>query len=227
VDKLSTQEIFKKSQDAYAALTSYSDEGETVATLGTAAMAPHIFTTKLARPNLYRIEWHQQETSSFMNKGVVWSAGDGNYMVMGDGEAQREASQEMTLGGATGISGGATATIPGTFFQLGWGNQLGSLWSSNKQQPDEKVDAVDCYVFASQLKGTTRTLWIGKKDLLIHQLRDVTSAEAMKALVAEIAKRNPNAPGYQSNAEPRGLISTETHRNIVVNQPFAPADFKR
>ena len=106
-DKLTTAEIFKQSQDAYASLSSYSDEGQTVSAIGTAEIAPTTFTIKLARPNLYRIEWQQQETSSYMNKGVVWSAGKGDFMVMGDGDAQKQTSQQLALGGATGISGGA------------------------------------------------------------------------------------------------------------------------
>jgi RNA polymerase sigma factor (sigma-70 family) len=224
-DKLTTAEIFKQSQDAYASLSSYSDEGKTVSTLGTTEIAPHTFAIKLARPNLYRIEWQQQETFSYVNKGVVWSAGKGDFMVMGDGAAQKQASQQLALGGATGISGGAAATIPGTFFNMPWGNQLGRASSNSKRQADEKVGDVDCYVFTSELKGTTKTLWIGKKDFLIRQVRNVTSAEALKAALVEAAKRNPNMPAVpQSSGD---VISTETHNNIVVNKTFSPADFQQ
>jgi hypothetical protein len=148
-------------------------------------------------------------------------------MVMGDGGAQKQASREMAVGGATGISGGAAATIPGTFFKMNWGNQLGGLASSEKRQADEKVGDADCYVFTSELKGTTKTLWIGKQDFLIHQVRNVTSAEAMKAALAEADKRNPEIAARRQKSEPQGVTSTETHANIVVNQTFSPADFAR
>jgi RNA polymerase sigma factor (sigma-70 family) len=225
-DKLTPQEIFKKSQDVYAALSSYSDEGKTVSSIGSTTVAPHTFTIKLARPNLYRIEWQQQETSSFMNSGVVWSAGDGDFMVMGSGNAQKQTSREMALGGATGISGGAAATIPGTFFKMNWGNQLGSALSE-KQQSDEKVGDVDCYVFTSELKGNIKTLWIGKKDFLIRQVENDTSAASLKKTLEDAAKRNPQMHFPTSASSSGDVKSIETHLNIVVNKQFSASDFQQ
>jgi hypothetical protein len=129
------------------------------------------------------------------------------------------------LSSATGISGGAAATIPGTFFHMNWGNQLGGLPKGEKRQADEKVGDADCYVFSSDLKGRTRTLWIGKDDFLIHQVRTVTSAEAMKAVLAEAAKHTPAVAANLPKSEPTGIASTETHSNIVVDKKFLPEDF--
>lgn len=228
-DALSAGEVFKKAQEKYASLTSYSDEGKTVATLNSTTIT-HTFTIRLARPNLYRIEWKQNSESSFSTTKTkaqaVWSAGEGDFLEMGSG-AQKLGSQEMALSSATGISGGAAATIPGTFFKMNWGNQLGGSTLSEKRQADEKVGDVDCYVFTSELKGRTKTLWIGKLDSLIHQVRTVTSAEAMKAVLAEAAKRNPEIAARRQKSEPQGSTSTETHVNIVVNKKFSPADFSR
>ena len=143
---------------------------------------------------------------------------------MGSG-AKKQASQELALASATGISGGATATVPGTFFKLKWGDQLGGSVLSQKRQPDQKVENIDCYVFTSDSKGWTRTLWIGKQDFLIHQFRTVTSAEAMKAALAEVVKRTPEMSARLQTSELNGSTSTETHANIVVNQPFSNKDF--
>jgi hypothetical protein len=110
---------------------------------------------------------------------------------------------------------------------MNWGNQLGGSTLTEKRQADEKVGDVDCYVFASELKGRTKTLWIGKQDFLIHQVRTVTSVEAMKAVLADAAKRNPSIAARLQKSEPQGSTSTETHANIVVNQKFSPADFAR
>jgi RNA polymerase sigma factor (sigma-70 family) len=225
-DNLPTSEIFKNARDKYASLTSYRDEGRTVANLNGMTFTT-TFTIKLARPNLYRIEWEQPETSSYTNKGVVWSAGEGDFMVMGNGGEMKQSSRESALGGATGVSGSAAATIPGTFFKMNWGNQLGGSVAGEKRQADEKVGDVDCYVFTSELKGTTKTIWIGKQDFLIHQVRTVTSAEAMKAVMAQAAKRNPEIAARMPKTEYTDDISTETHENIVLNQKFSPADFAR
>lgn len=224
-------EIFKKAQEKYASLTSYSDAGQTVATLNGTTIT-HKFTIKLARPNLYRIEWEQSSDSaaykSTSAKGTVWSAGAGDFLDMGFGGVKKQSNQEIALSSATGISGSAAATIPGTFFKMKWGNQLIGSVSGQKQQADEKVGDVDCYVFTSDGKiGQTHTIWIGKGDFLIHQVRNVTSAEALKAALDKAAQDHPEiaaqmkASGFQS----QGVTSIETHTNIVVNPKLSPTDF--
>jgi RNA polymerase sigma factor (sigma-70 family) len=220
---LAAGEILKQAQEKYASLTSYSDEGKTVATINGTTLTT-TFSIKLARPGFYLIEWEQPVNASYTNKGAVWSVGEGDFLRMGSRD-QKQANQEMALASATGISGGAAATIPGTFFSMRWGNQLGSSASSAKRRADEKVGDVVCYVFTSDLKGQTRTHWIGKKDLLIHQVRTVTSAAAMEAAQAEAAKRNPEIAARLPKSKPQGITSTETHENIVVNQKFADKDF--
>jgi len=222
-EKLSPGEIIRRAQERYASLTSYSDEGRTVAALNGMTITT-AFTIRLARPNLYRIKWEQSVNSDYANKGAVWSAGQGDFLRIGS-EAKQQANQELALASATGISGGAAATVPSTFFKLKWGDQLGSTVLGEKQQPDQKVGDVDCYVFTGNSKGWTRTLWIGKRDFLIHQLRTVTSAEAMKTALAEAVKRNPAMSDRLQTPEFQGSTSTETHTNIVVNPPFADKDF--
>ena len=220
-------DIIKRAQAKYASLTNYSDEGRSIAT-GDGTTITTSFTIRLAQTNLYRIEWQQNRESSFSTiktkAQAVWSAGEGDFLELGSG-AIRQVGLEMALAGATGISGGAADTIPGIFFKLNWGNQFGDSVSSEKQQTDEKVGDVDCYVFTSDSKGPTRTLWIGRQDFLIHQVRTVTSAEAMKTVLAEAAKRNPEMSALLHRFEPQDITSTETHGNIVVNQQFSNEDF--
>jgi RNA polymerase sigma factor (sigma-70 family) len=221
-------EIFKNAREKYASMTSYSDEGQTVATLSGSTLTT-TFSIKLARPNLYLIAWQQKNESAFSTTTTktqaVWSAGAGDFLDMGLG-VQKQASKEDALSSAAGISASASSSIPGTFFQMNWGNQLGSA-SGEKQQADEKVGDVDCYVFASESNGRTKTLWIGKQDFLIHQVRMVTSVEAEKALLTKAAKgRPPNMAGLAMMGF-NGITSTETHTNIVVNPNLSAADFTR
>jgi RNA polymerase sigma factor (sigma-70 family) len=216
-------EIIKRAQEKYASLTSYSDEGKTVATLNGTTLTT-AFSVKLARPGFYLIEWEQPVNASYSNKGAVWSAGEGDFLRMGS-DVKKQGSRDLALDGATGISGGAAATIPGTFFGMNWGNALSSLASSAKRQASEKAGGVDCYVFTSDLKSQTRTLWIGKQDFLIHQVRTFTSAAAMKALMADAAKRHPKITVHVPTVDSQGSTSTETHENIVVNQKFSDKDF--
>jgi len=226
-DGLSAGEVFKKAQETYAALASYSDEGKTIATLNGTTIT-HTFSIKLGRPNLYRIEWEQSSESAGYKspaaKQMVWSEGKGDFLEM-FGHARKESDKESALSSATGISGGAAATVPGTFFKMNWGNQLGGPVANEKKQTAEKVGDVDCYVFTSDLKGRAKTIWIGKQDFLIHQVRTVTSAASMKAIMAEAAKRQPEIAARMPKTEYTDSPSTETHWNIVVNQKFSPADF--
>ncbi|HEY1718847.1 MAG TPA: sigma-70 family RNA polymerase sigma factor, partial [Verrucomicrobiae bacterium] len=139
-DNLQTSEIFKKAQDTYSALTSYSDEGQTVATLNGSTFTT-TFTIKLARPNLYLIEWQQKNESAFSTTTTkteaVWSAGAGNFLDMGLG-VQKQKDQQTALSSAAGISASASSTIPSVFFKMNGGNPLGFA-SGQKHQTDEKV----------------------------------------------------------------------------------------
>jgi RNA polymerase sigma factor (sigma-70 family) len=220
--QLTVQEIVNRAKDAYAALSSYSDDGKTTSTVGSTVVAPHTFTIKLARPNLYRVAW-RQDSMFYVQAGAAWSAGAGDFLKMGD-STQKCSSQEAALSGATGISGGAAGSIPGTFFKMNWGNQFGPVIKSATRKADEKIGDTDCYVLTEEKDGRTRTLWIGKQDFLIHQIENVTSAEAMRTMMETEAKKHPELKlmmltnGQESK-------SIENHEHIVVNQKFSQADF--
>ena len=80
-----------------------------------------------------------------------------------------------------------------------------------KRQPDEKVSEVDCYVFEGGTKDEKKTLWFGKQDFLIRQVRTVYSIDIKQPDSLEIRRQI--------------ITSTETHSNIVLNQKFSAADF--
>jgi RNA polymerase sigma factor (sigma-70 family) len=227
-DNLQTSEIFKKAQDTYSALTSYSDEGQTVATLNGSTFTT-TFTIKLARPNLYLIEWQQKNESAFSTTTTkteaVWSAGAGNFLDMGLG-VQKQKDQQTALSSAAGISASASSTIPSVFFKMNGGNPLGFA-SGQKHQTDEKVGDADCYVFISESNGRMKTIWIGKQDFLIHQVRVVTSAEAEKAMLTKSSKAHPEIMASLEKMGFQGITSTETHTNIVMNPNLSATDFKR
>jgi len=90
-------------------------------------------------------------------------------------------------------------------------------------------------------------LWIGKKDFLIHQTRtryvekadssDKAMDDAIKKALAlqhkaatpdAIAEMRPQMKTIMEQLKSSftaGIISTQTHENIVVNQNYSPADF--
>ena len=181
--QMSVPQIVQQTRAAYAALTSYSDEGKTVFSVESATVAPYIFTTKLARPNLYRIAWNQ-DYGSFSQTGAVWSAGNGNFLTTtAASQPTKEPSMEMALSSAAGLSGGAAGGIPGSFFSQNWGKQFSIAYESAQRKPDETIGGDDCYVLTLGSGGHTQTVWIGKKDFLIRQIQTDSTVETHTNIV--------------------------------------------
>jgi RNA polymerase sigma factor (sigma-70 family) len=222
-DDMPVSKIVQRSQSAYAALSSYSDEGTTLGAVGSTTVAPHVFSIKLARPNLYRIEW-KQNLGFYAQTGLVWSAGSGNFSII-NRKLETNSTMETGLSAATGVSGDATGSMPGTFFDSHWGNKLGAGLLSATRKPDEKVGGVDCYVLTHSKKGGTETIWIGKQDFLIRQIQNEVSAAVLKASLEKAAKDHPEV--HLPTVSIGDTRSLEIHSNIVVNQNFSPADFER
>lgn len=185
-------QIIKEAQDAYAALSSYSDTG-TVVTESAGVSNTTAFSIRMQRPDLYWIAWTQQ-SSSYTMEGAVWSDGSGNFIKIGKNGTQKLKNRELAIASATGISASAAATVPGTFFHQHWGDVLGPAAlgrESVRVLPDEKVGEVDCDVISYKIGPpalpetrkpsedaqvvqpaiTATTLWIGKEDHLIHKCR--------------------------------------------------------
>lgn len=254
-DKLTPQEIIQKAQEAYAKLSSYSDTGKTVTERGKQTETI-TFTTRLQRPNFYRIEWSQAKitgsvsrnttVTSNSSKGVVWSAGNGSFFTIDPSGQQQNQFPEMraALNYSCGVSGEASSTIPGAFFKLDLNNAIGSknvlqpTDATSQKQTSEHVGGVDCFVVSSHKFGTL-TLWIGKQDYLIHQIRTIveefnaprSDAEIKAILESQKISATPEAIASvktsMNQIQRMKVVSTETHEHIVVNQKFSPADFAR
>jgi outer membrane lipoprotein-sorting protein len=224
---LTATDILKQSAARYAALNSYSDEGVSVSTLGTNIAASYSFTLKLARTNLYLIIWREPGAPS--PRGVAWDAGGGDFLWMGKGTSPAKYTNRLdVLSRATGISGGAAAAVPGTFFDMNWGSQLRAYMNDSTRAADDKVGDTDCYVLTRGSNGHTNTLWIGKQDLLIHQVENDTSAAAVRAALEAQAARNPQVRALLDSNDPQlgqDVRSVETHANITANPSLTTADF--
>jgi outer membrane lipoprotein-sorting protein len=242
-DGVTSDAIIKKATDTYAALKSYSDSGTANSKMGSFGTST-TFTIRLQRPGFYNVSWQ-----STMSQGVVWSDGTGDYLQAPGIDSKKQTNREMALAGATGISGGVAASIPGTFFAEKWGDKLSG---AHERKADEKVDGVDCYVLTSTINrnGTNllTTLWIGQQDSLIHQTKtkmdgmpkmpvidDATltkilnnqnkpvTPEALDALRKQLSSAQDMAATMMKGG---GIEFTELHTNIVTDKTFNPDDFK-
>lgn len=186
-DSQMARAVVQKAQDAYAALSSYSDNGEITQNIGGQTLHT-TFNIRMQRPHLYRIEW-TQAINYFTNGGVAWSSGGNNYLKMGQRRMpQTYHDTRSVLAAAAGISGTVSSTIPAMFFNQDFNNFLRA--GNATLLPDDTVDGVDCYVVSSDTGPTsgqgktvhkmTTTLWIGKQDHLIRQVQSVMEGLSIK-----------------------------------------------
>ena len=105
--------------------------------------------------------------------------------------------------------------------------------SSAIKQPDETVNGADCYVLSHESNVRTETLWIGKKDYLLRQVKMATSAQSVKKVMEDELKKHPeiapivNSPKLAKEMASGDIQVIEMHSNIVVNQAFSRVDFTR
>ena len=184
-------DIARKAQEKYAALSSYSDSGTVLAEVG-GTTTPTTFTTRLQRPNLYRVDW-MQTGGFFTGKGAVWSDGTGDFMQSGRArqeppdKPEKMRNRQLALGAAGGISSGVSSSIPTIFFKDSSGDYLKVAASGRfpiTQEKDEKVGDFNCFVLSGSLPSmklpqndgsigkNSYKLWIGREDYLIHKTQN-------------------------------------------------------
>src|SRR5215475_7692787 len=158
-------ELLREVQARYASLQSYSATGEVVGGVtrdSSASIFPSgqsqemrsTFAIKLARPQMYKIVW-EQENSFFSTKGAVWSDGESRYVTMG-GQIMQPADTETAIAMATGVSSGAANTIPSIFFDLA-GNGITSGSNTAVLSGEEHVEGEDSYVVKVPAEHLDRT----------------------------------------------------------------------
>lgn len=239
---LTPQQIFQKTLDAYAALSSYSDTGTTIKTETGGQTTTTTFSFCLQRPNLFRIVW-TQTSENFTNKGRWWSDGNTNFgendtYLLGGAAGQETNDEPAEIWLSFAISDERTESwsaslIPEIFFteifrSLGTDNILNQLVSqkTNTTLNAGKIGNVDCHVISITFNAvnlpnfhTGRTitrLWIGKQDYLLRQIQSTQEAPQIQ---------NSNAP--IANMKSRETVFTQTHENISVNQKFSVSDFEQ
>jgi len=252
------EEILNKVFEKYASLSSYSDNGRTFTDFAT-----NTFSIKLGRPDLYRMEWDAVGRGLGFS-GAAWSAGDGHFLFYTGPTWQDTQRYSRMKGLGEGfefygnISGGAALTIPPAFFGKPVSDEFGLLAMSSNflKREDAKIGDIDCYVLTGHLKARADipvSLWIGKNDLLIHQIQRTTLApdptvaaatnspefkklldeklldEWSKATTPEqkaaIEQKIQRAGALYNARTRKPVVHTEVHENIVVNQPLSKESF--
>ncbi len=244
--ELTPAEIIKKVQENYKGFKTYSAEGTTISDMrppGAKVSNPitNFFSVKLAKPDLYNIEWAQPMTPTRVNEGATWGDGMGNFlMLMNQGTCRAMKDRDTALRLAGGSSGSASITTPSLFFDT-----KGSAIKEVKDyvsEKDETLDNESCYVLAGRAEGQKVRVWITKKGFLVKQKQfligeppeptddDVKEAlkqagrdatpEAIQQMKAQIMERRKKTIQLQ------GTI-TENYQKIAADKPLRKEDYIR
>lgn len=166
-------EIFEKVKTAYQSMDTYQARGTVESRTESGGFntdADISFSITLKKPNLYLIAWADENMA--IRSGAVWHDGDKRYIYMKGMNAYSEIdNDEVTLGYATGLSGGAALTIP-SFFLSVFKEQLHpfSRLKESRIEKTEKVGQEDCYVISGPSSISKKeTFWISKNSYLIRK----------------------------------------------------------
>ena len=219
---LTAGQIFETMRENYASLFSYSDRGQIITTMGGTVITTD-FTTRLARPNLYRIQWNQKSQSPFTTDDTgplgAWSSGARNLYANRNGRAKAIRSRGClsTPRSLVWRSRGECSFDIFNSQRSGSPNQIIGL----DRLADDKIGKIECYVITGQTEsGQTETFWVGKDDLLIHQIRTEVSPAVMQS-----ALDSATGDKVDMTAHSYGSSSIETYTNMVVDKRFTHQDF--
>jgi len=208
--------IFTKVIAAYESMETYSSEGTIISDIETGGVKVNMetsFLIKLKKPNLYLISWDQKNAMmpNFTQTGAVWNDGSQPYLFMGDLKAySKMSSDELALGAATGISSGATYTMPSFFLPVFKKPTPFSRLVDPKLEGNEQVEGEDCYVISgSSIISKKETFWISKETSMIRKysrslempeggidmpkMTDQQLEEAIKAIGQEVTEETKEA----------------------------------
>ena len=220
---LTPQAITQKAEEAYAALSSYSDTGTSIKVKGGQTNVT-TFSLRMQRTNAFILQWVQTRADQ-TNQGRWWWDGHERFGIGLLTNIVGQATNDQPTYGMNEFeireqSGEATRILE-LFFASGplKLSLFGFMASWTNSGPDRrivtdgKVGDVDCYVLTlttpelkhppfpfPQGKCVTRT-WIGKQDYLVHRF--------------DYAPESPNEEAL-----------TQIHENIAVNQRYPDEDFQ-
>lgn len=181
---LTPAEIIERVEAKYASLDSISFDTTTVTDQDTTDVSidggpGKTLTTckvRLARPDLYRMEWTIPIASRAPMGGAAWSSGERYYLSNANGQVQEEDDPKLAMAGATGMGApGSTRTIPNLFFKRS--DPLRYMANANLL-PEENVGGIDCYVLSKNVSWGKEILWI-TKDFLVIQTRTITDRSSV------------------------------------------------
>ncbi len=255
-DEPDADQIFEKVVSTYKSMQTHKAQGTIISDIDAGEMqmnAETSFSILLKKPNLYHISWTQKNMPmpGMIQSGAVWSDGTQPHLYMGVMNAYSTMStDELALGAATGISGGAAFTIPSIFLAV-FEEQPAAFARlvDPKIVKTEKVGEEDCYVISgASTISKNETFWISKskyhilkfsrsfeppeEGLALPEMTDEELEQTIKAMGQEVTEENKKSMREMMNGSRDAFktmkirgSSTELHVKISSPQ-MSKKDFQ-
>lgn len=166
-------EILARVDAAYAACTSYRDEGIVTTTF----LSPmefvelHPFSTRFVRGQGFLFEFRDRREEDDRDQYVVWTEkGLARTWWSKSPETDERSSLGLALAGATGVSGGSASRVPRLLMP-----EIVDKGSVRPPQPARllrlpEADAEGCFVLERALFIGSEQVWIDRTTLLIRRV---------------------------------------------------------
>ena len=173
---LSAKEILDRVLKTYAKCETYSDSGEVSITfIENTGKRIDIrpFTTAFIRPDRFRYQYQANHAPNKVSRYLIWRKGDDvrSWWDITPG-GQKPQTLGLAMGGAAGVSGGSSTTVPGLLIPKEVGGSPLIALTELKRGEDEKLDGTDCYRVEGMSFKTPLTLLIEKKTFLLRRITE-------------------------------------------------------
>jgi len=163
---------------------------------------------------------------------VLWNDGTETYTYLRSvNQYKKDVNLNMGIVAATGISGGASYTIPSLMLENSPGSVIAAL-SNLALLPQEDFEGTQCYVITGKNPmGLDYKLWIGVNDYLFRKCEWTVKSyqEARKqfesTLKTKTIEDRAKLPDLSAMPD-HSSVTQEIHRSIKVNETISDSTFK-
>ncbi len=174
--RLTASQILERMAEVYVHCNSYRDTGlvRTVFLYERGSrLEEKMFRTEFVRPNLFRFEYGESETTGPKNRYIVWSKGK-NVLTWWDVRpgVKRKESLNLALAGATGVSSGSAHTIPALLIPDEVSGRRLTDMTELERLKDADHGTVSCFRIRGKYAHIPRTIWIDRNTFLVRMIED-------------------------------------------------------
>ncbi|MCX6339091.1 MAG: DUF2092 domain-containing protein [Candidatus Aureabacteria bacterium] len=198
-DEVDPSAVIEKMNKAYSELTAYQDTGvvEDVIIKGSQTTTlKKEFAIWFKKPSSLRVDWISDMPFG-KKKAVLWSNGKDTYTFWElKNQYRKEKSLRRGIAAETGVSGGATNTVPTRLL----GEHRDSEFSGCALLKEEDFEGTPCYVISAKHPAKLDcTLWIGKNDYLIRKYE--YKIRSSKQLMKDVKEKMEQSKKTMSQAQ--------------------------